>query len=672
MHHLPLHDALLSVEQRVLPLARWHRAGVRRGRHLSLRPREAWRREDTLGGALTAKNDPTEHRENATSGRRRGLASRAMRALAPITFVALLAACETTTPTGPRTRTVADSRRSAGGSRNRRAGNPPPVDSLRQCPAATSRALSRYRAHRSLHFGPLCTDVFNGRFSAVMATGTESEASDVWVLFHDPRGDEVHRVKRFPVGARITFGRIVQGWVYLLGRSNALEDMPAGAQLLTLFPLPRPGDSTPPEVGLLSPLETPLLRASDVDDLDRRLAFPMPPRDPSAVEAERTIMHIARGGPNTLLDHLSPEGAPTLRAWQVGMFQETDYISPQGDPASPRLANAMSLLRSIAESMDCSRGDRCIARTERALEPGAAPGQIFLRYEGQRVIVAALLAPAPPAVRQGTTEARVPWGPEVRNTPDDRALAESLTLDGTLQGDVVSATRGEARALAFQVARTVGGVESRLYVLEPGHAPRPFTDHSIGDVNLGTAELHLRDYERDGGIELVTFAQGRDNTPVFSVASVQAPPTVAQHDLTHRLDMHRVAFGATDLRTLDARLRSFRGDPADRDTACGVLDRVADGDTRTFLQATGGVLATITYREAWQPLRGEPARLQRRELQQRGVAALGPFANARCQDLTCDWSQSLCRLPGDNDRGVLWFADGGRRIAAVSLREGPP
>lgn len=595
-----------------------------------------------------------------------------MRAVAPLLVLAL-AGCEATAPSGPRNRTVANSRRAPTASRGgRRGAAPPTVDSVRQCPPGATRALARYRANRTLHFGPLCSEVFNGRFSAVLATGTESEASDVWVLFHDPRGDEVHRVMRFPVGARITFGRIVQGWVYLLGRSNALEDMPAGAQLLTLFPLPRPGESAPPEVGLLSPLETPLLRASDVDDLDRRLAFPMPPRDPPPREAERTITEIARAGPNTLLDHLSPEGAPTLRAWQVGMFQETDYISPQGDPASPRLANAMTLLRGVAESMDCARGDRCVARSDRALEPGAAPGQVFLRLEGQRVIVAALLAPAPPAIRQGGGEGRAAWSPETRDNAEDRGLAESLTLDGTVQGEVVSATRGESKVLAFQVARAAGGAESRLYVIEPGHAPRPFVDRSIGAVNLGTLEIHLRDYERDGGIELVTLAQGLDGAPVFSVAGVQSPPTVAQHDLDHRLDMQRVAFGIGELRGLDARLRGFRGDPADRDTACGVLERVAEGDPRALLQATGGVLATITYREAWQPLRGQPSRVQRRELQQRGAAALGPFANVRCADLSCDWSQSLCRLPGDEDRGVLWFADGGRRIAAVSLREGAP
>lgn len=595
-----------------------------------------------------------------------------MRLVGLLATLACAAACEGTAPPPRNTRTVANSRR--GGAAASRAGrrggaNPPPVDSVRQCPRETFRTLARFRAGRTLHFGPLCTDVYNGRFSAVLATGTEEEASDVWVIFHDPRGDEVHRVRRFPVGARIAFGRIAQGWAYLLGRSNALEDMPAGAQLLAIFPLPRPGDSTPPEIGLLSPLEAPLLRATDVEDLDRRLAFPVPPRDPSAREAERAVGDVAQGGPNALLDRLSPEGAPTLRAWQVGMFQETNYVSPQGDPTSPNIARATAHLRSVAPSMDCSAGDRCVARSDQALEAGAAPAQVFLRYEGQRVVVAALLSAAPAPTRDGASEGRQSWGAEAAGTPEDAALAESLTLDGTVQGPVITASRGDTRALAFQVARGAGGAESRLYVLAPGHAPRPYVDGSIGMVTLGSTELHLRDYERDGALELVTLGRAMDQ-PVVSVASVASPPTVSQHSLAHRLDMLRVAFGAADLRELDARLRGFRPDPAEREVACALLDRVAGGDARAFLAATGGQLATITYHEAWQPLRGEPARIQRRELQRAGTAALGPFAGARCDALTCDWSQSLCRLPGDEDRGVLWFADGGRRIAAVSLREG--
>ncbi len=593
-----------------------------------------------------------------------------MRSIVSLALVASLTACEGTAPPPPPRRTVANSRRLAARSTRRGAANPPAVDSVRQCPRETARALARYRQGRTLHFGPLCTEVFNGRFSAVMATGTAEEASDVWVVFHDARGDEVHRVKRFPVGARISFGRISQGWVYLLGRSNALEDMPAGAQLLAIFPLPRPGATTSPEIGLLSPLEAPLLRATDVEDLDRRLAFPVPPRDPSAVEAQRTVADLAQRGPNALLDRLSPEGAPTLRAWQVGMFQETDYVSPQGDPTSPHLARTVALVRSVAQSMDCTAGDRCIARSDRALAAGAAPAQVFLRYEGQRVVVAALLSAADAPLRDAGDDARQPWSAEAQGTPEDQSLAESLTLDGAVQGAVVTSSRGDARAVAFQVARASGGAEARLYVIEPGHAPRPYVDRSIGQATLGSTELHLRDYERDGGLEVVTVGRSRDDAPMFSVASVASPPTVSQHVLTHRLDMLRVTFGDADLRAFDAHLRGFRAYPSERDVACATLDRVAGGGEREFLSAVGASLATITYQEPWQPLRGAPQRIARRELQRTGSSALGPFAGVRCNDLSCDWSQSICRLPGDEDRGVLWFTDGGRKIAAVSLRAG--
>lgn len=595
-----------------------------------------------------------------------------MRPLVPFVLLVSLSACEGTAPPPRRERTVANSRRGASAARSARRGgaNPPAIDSVRQCPRETSRALARYRQGRTLHFGPLCTDVYNGRFSAVMATGTESEASDVWVVFHDPRGDEVHRVKRFPVGARVSFGRISQGWVYLLGRSNALEDMPAGAQLLTIFPLPRPGDTTPPEVGLLSPLEAPLLRASDVEDLDRRLAFPVPPRDPPARDAIRTVTELAQRGPNALLDHLSPEGAPTLRAWQVGMFQETDYVSPQGDPTSPHLARSMSLLRSVSASMDCTAGDRCVERAALGADAGTTPAQVFLRYEGQRIVVAALLAGASAPVIEDDHANRESWGPEAPGTPEDQSLAESLTLDGTVQGAIVSAARGTTRAIAFQVARSRGGAETRLYVLDPDHAPRPYTDASIGLATLGSTELHLRDYERDGGLELVTVGRSRDEATIFSVASVTAPPTVSQHALTHRLDMLRVTFGDRDLRGFDAHLRGFRAFPSERETACATLDRIAGGDPREFLSAVGASLATITYQEPWQPLRGAPQRIARRDLQRAGTSSLGPFAGLRCADLSCEWSQSICRVRSEEDRGVLWFTDGGRKIAAVSLRQG--
>lgn len=595
-----------------------------------------------------------------------------MRPVFSLALVASLAACEGTAPPPRRERTVANSRRSSSArARGRVAATPPAVDSVATCPREAVRALARYRQGRTLHFGPLCTDVYGGRFSAVMATGTEAEASDVWVIFHDTRSDEVHRVRRFPVGAHISFGRISQGWVYLLGRGNALDDMPAGGQLLAIFPLPRPADNVAPEIGLLSPLEAPLLRATDVEDLDRRLAFPVPPRDPPAREAQRLVADLAQRGPNALLDHLSPEGSPTLRAWQVGLFQETDYVSPQGDPTSPHLARAVALLRGLSSSMDCAAGDRCVARGDLAADPGVTRAQVFLRYEGQRIVVAAMLSGASAATFESASVPRPSWGAEAPGTPEDQALAESLTLDGAVQGAVVTAARGDARALAFQVSRALGGSETRLYVVQPDHAPRPYTDRSIGQVTLGSTELHLRDYERDGGLELVTLGRSRDDAPVFSVASVSAPATVSQHELTHRLDMLRATFGDTELRAFDSHLRSFRAYPSERDVACATLERIAGGDAHEFSSAVGASLATITYQESWQPLRGAPQRTARRELVRAGTAALGPFAGLRCADLSCDWSQSICRVASEDDRGILWFADGGRKIAAVSLRQSP-
>lgn len=584
--------------------------------------------------------------------------------LPPLALMATLCvvACEATAPARPPTRTVASARIGRTGRHGAASVTPPAVDSVARCPEETFRTLSRYRTGRTVHFGPLCTDVTGtGRFSAVIATGTAEEATDVWVLFHDPRGDEIHRVRRWPVGARIAFGRISQGWVYLHGRTNATEDMPAGATVLAIFPLPPPRGRAP-EVGALSPLEAGLLRASDVEDLDRRLTFEMPPSDPTAQEAERAVRAIAEGGPNALLDRLTPEGAPTLRRWQVGAFQEADYVSPQGDPTSPHLANALTLIRGLAQSMDCTAGDRCVGRPT----DNASPAQVMLLKDGPRVVVAALLAEA--RARADDAGGRVvPWGAERVDDADDRSAAERFAMDGAVVGQVVGAARGDERVVAFEVAVASGGREVRAYVSSPGHAPRAFVDRSLGDVT-GDRSLHIRDFERDGGFELVSSGQRADGTAVASIASQAAPRAVAQQDLTHRLDMQRVAFNLTELRAIDGALRGYRASPADPNTACALLDRVAGLEPRAFLAATGGTLAVIPFSEPGQALRGEPRRLQRRELGD-ARSVMGPFAGVRCADLRCDWSQSLCRFADERREGVLWFADGGRRIAALSLHQ---
>lgn len=579
--------------------------------------------------------------------------------------------CEATAPPPRPARTVGNSRRVGPAAARAGAGEqgPPRVDSAARCAPDALAALRRIVGARHASFGPLCTDVYNGRFSAVFATGEGEEVSDVWVVFHDNRNDEIHRVARWPAGARIAFGRIVQGWVYLIGRGVALEDQPGDGQLLAIFPLPRPGGRAP-EVRVLSPLEAPLLRANEPSEFDRRIQFPVPPTDPTAREAEAAVLRIARGGPNALLDALSPEGAPTLRAWQVGLFEEIDYVSPQGDPTNPHIARTLSLIREVAPAMDCTAGDRCLAVPQTPLAAGAAPAQVMLRKDGNRVIIAALLAAAP-APQSATADGReTPWGTEAIDNGDDIALARALTLDGAVRGHVVGASRGAARAIAFSIGLHRGGRATRAYVMEQGHAPRPFDDPSLGERATDDPELHLRDYERDGGFELVSIGHGNDGAALVSIASQRSPATVSQRALWHRLDMLRATFGDDRIAAVDGHLRGFRVDPAVPEVACASLDRLAEApDARNLQRATAGSFAVITFAERGQPLRGEPRRISARDMARPGAVAelLGPFAGQRCAALRCDWTQSYCQRPGDEGGAVLWFAAGGRRIAAISV-----
>ncbi len=582
----------------------------------------------------------------------------------PLLSIALVAAaCSGNTPPPQRPRTVASARRAGpAGARGRGAEGPPAVDSAPRCPSETFATLARLRRGRTVHGQPLCTEVFNGRYAIVLATGTEDEATDVWTVFHNGNRDEVHRVRHWPVGARIRFGRIAQGWVYLLGESLAREDMPAGARLMAIFPLPRPGGEAS-AVSLLSPLEAGLLRATDLEDLERRLGFEVPDRIPSPAAAQDLVTRIAQGGPNSLFEHLTPEGAPTLRAWQVGVFQETDYVSPQGDPTNPHVARALGLLREISGAMDCSSGDRCIARPERPLPDGASPAQVLLRYDGRRVVIAALIAATVARSASDPAPGRPALGRAVADQADDVGLASVLTLDAEVQGPVVAAPLGEGRVLAFLVARPDGVVEPRVYVTRPGAAPRAYRDASLGPAD--SQELQLRDYDQDGGFELVSLGR-RGDTPLLSIASAVSPPRVFQHQLIVRLDMMRAAFGAHTLAELDARLRAFTPSPSEASDACATLDRLAEVNERTVLAATRGTLTVIDYTERGQPLRGTVRRPSRRELLRGAAEFLGPFAGRRCPALRCDFGQSYCRPGEAGAEGVLWFGEGGRRIAAVS------
>lgn len=587
-------------------------------------------------------------------------------------LAALLGACRGGPRPSPEGSLPAGSRRggpaAARGGRTggNRPASPLPVDSVAECPAEALAAVAAFRSPaRVFQFGPLCTTASEGRWAAVLATGTREEASDLWVLVHGDR-DQVHRVRRFPVGVRIEFGQVTRGWAYLLGRTNALDDMPAGGRVLAVFPIPAPGDG-PPELRTLGPLEVPLLRATDARDLDLRLAAEVPPRDPSAQDAQRTVEEVTAGGAPALRARILGMGTPTLRAWQVGVYQETAFLLPRDNDDAA--TGALELLRALGASMDCAAGERCIARPTQALAAGTTGAQALLRYQGERVTLAALLAEsaAPTAVM---LDPGAPWSAEALDRAEDLAAARQLCLDGAVGEHVVSASRGDTRVLAFSVTVGAEAPRTRVYLQAPGHAPRAYGDDSIGVGVVGPRELHLRDYDLDGGLELVTLAQ-REGAAVTSIASFPAVSSVSQHDLVHRHDMLRIAFGATTVALFDEALRSFRPAPSAPLTACGLLDRLAGNDPRALLGATGSTFVVVRYREPDQPLRGEPQRISRRELQEQGSALLGRLAGLRCPELSCDWEQSVCRAVGDPERGVFWFAEGGRRLAAVSRFEAP-
>lgn len=81
-----------------------------------------------------------------------------------------LGACEATAPPPRPARTVANSRRTGPARAAAGGQGPPPVDSAARCTPETNAALARVRYGRTIAFGPLCTDAYNGRFSGYRET----------------------------------------------------------------------------------------------------------------------------------------------------------------------------------------------------------------------------------------------------------------------------------------------------------------------------------------------------------------------------------------------------------------------------------------------------------------------------------------------------------------------
>lgn len=543
----------------------------------------------------------------------------------------------------------------------------PDVQAARDCPPDANHALARYRiGGRPFHLSPVCTPDYSGEWAAVFATGTEQEASDVWVAVRSSRGLELHRVQRSPVGVRYTGATIVHGIVHLTGQSIATDEMPAGADVLVTFPIPWPGAGDPSALDL-SPTEVPLLGARDRQELEHRIAsiYVVPESSPEA--SETATRRIVQTGPRGLIAALpSGGGVPVVRAWQTGVYERVTILHPELDPASARVLDAYQVVQSLGASLDCSPGDRCQTQAaHNAVESSevAVPAQILFRREGLTTVVSAIVQPARrPDPPFETTEQRpqVRLSPPVYNAVQDRALLESLLLEGSLQGRVTAVTRDTVRIVAGSVAAPDGRSNTVVYVLSPGRAPRRFEDRMLDRLATGPRELHFRDVERDAEPELVTIASLGEGERIVGVGTLSWPPSILDRTIRIRLDLMRLALGARSMAEADRAFRAWHPVDINRDTLCPAIERITSLSPRRLASAVPTGLTLIEYQEPGQPLWGRFRRIDARTIRtlSSGEQILGPFVGARCDAMVCDWAQGYCRAgTGETEQGYLWLTD---------------
>ncbi|MEI8256280.1 MAG: hypothetical protein WCJ30_11470, partial [Deltaproteobacteria bacterium] len=371
---------------------------------------------------------------------------------------------------------------------------PPPVNAAAECSMGMDQELGRFRiGNRPFHLMPVCTENYNGEWVAVLATGVTQEASDVWVVLHSAAGNELHRLRRAPVGVHFTAGTIAGGFVYLVGESIATDEMPAGADVLVEFAVPRLGGQDPEALDI-TPAEIPLLGARDRPELQRRIAQLATDADPGLAACEAVARRILTGGTRQLISALPSGGSvPSLRAWQVGVYERAAQLHAELDPNNGRVSGAMEVVRGLEATIDCTPGDRCIARPA----PSAAErteavvdGQILFRPDGVNTVIAAVIGQAhrSDALSQPSEDRLT--SPRY-DFAADRAVAEQLTLDGTVEGRVAGLARGPVHMVAWGYA--VGTRhESAVMLVVEGRAPRRFDDASFQGLPTGTRELAFR------------------------------------------------------------------------------------------------------------------------------------------------------------------------------------
>lgn len=534
----------------------------------------------------------------------------------------------------------------------------PDVDAAPICAPNIVREIERMRrGHVSLHGEPVCTEDYDGEWAAVFVTGTDEEASSVWVAVAAGGRIERHRVQRTPVGVRFSAATIARGLAVLVGRSLASEEMPANAEVLVTFALPFSGGG-PPEVLPLQPSLLALLGATDRVDLDGRLQS-LATTTTTSSDLVRPVLGRALEGPRTLIGALpSTQSIPVLRAWQRGVYQRLGELHPQLDPTNGRVSVGHEIVRRASERASCDEGWRCVATLEprRTLPDVAEPLQVQFKRDGDAVVIAAIIdrgerADAPSA----SQSARL--GAPRTNDPRDRALAEQLALD-PIEGPVAGNSLGALRLLAFTTVEGDRRV-THVYSVAPNRAPRRFVDEAL-DGTSGARTVQIRDIDGDDQPEILSAASA-SGPSTLAVSTLLWPPTVTDRTTFTRLDAMRAIFEARSLEDAERALRSFTPSSFEGDAqVCQAIARIAQSTPRqiaTLVPPSG--LTVIDYATSGHPLRGRARRMSSADL--RGVqdiaSILGPFASTPCSELECEPALGFCKLRrGDREVGYLWLS----------------
>jgi hypothetical protein len=541
---------------------------------------------------------------------------------------------------------------------------PDDINATGDCPPSLQDAIARVRRSRSYHFGPICTAAQGDRWTAVFATGTPQEAVDVWVLLHDGSNNELHRVRRTPIGVHFTAGAIAHGYVYLSGESIQTDELPAGADALLAFALPRSGGADPQALDL-SADDLTLLGAHERAELQRRVAaLPSAEDLPSASITDALMRRISTNGAAALVAALPTSGsAPMLRAWETGVYEHVAALQHATGATDTHAVEAATFVHGLEQGLDCSLGDRCLVHPTPQPSPvfdASVPSHVLFRREGNNTVIAAI-------IDQGhRTEAQAAPSNDRLGSPtfdlaDDRTTAESYTLDGTIEGRVAAISRGEVHIIAFGVA---SGQRhgAAVFVIPPNRAPRRFDEVTFVGIQTSAREMYFRDVDRNFEPEVVSVTRVGDNRDVIGVSTVLWPPAVIDRSTYTRFDAMRYTLGAASLADADRALRAYAPINADHDGTCHALQQLGNADPHALAAATPGGMINIDYATPGQPLFGEVHRVGAPEIRHAadGNAVLGPFVGVRCEDLACDWFQGYCRRPPTGrETGYLWLT--GRR-----------